>query len=61
MAIAKFKVTVAMTVKYELGLEIMASSPEEAQEKADSIAQGNCDLGEMVYTSDREFTISKCE
>lgn len=53
----KYSVTVAMTVDYELGLEVMASSPEEAKEKADQIAQGTCDLGEMVRTSDRVFTV----
>ena len=52
-----YNVTVTMEVTYELELEVIASSEEEAKKRADIIAQGNCDLGTMVHSSDRRFTI----
>ena len=56
----KYKVSVTMSITYELDLEVMASSPEEAKEKADGISQGG-NLGDMIDSSERQFKVEKLD
>ena len=57
---AKYKVSVTMSITYELEVQVMASSPEEAQAKADGISQGG-NLGEMIDSSERVFKVEKLD
>jgi hypothetical protein len=49
-----------MSITYELEVQVMASSPEEAQAKADGISQGG-NLGEMIDSSERVFKVEKLD